>query len=369
MNGLEQHSPHWMVRMNHRVRTLVFLAVLVQLCTHLWQQSPGTTFWLLALLQFALYPHLVYLLASHVSQPTRTEMVALRLDAILLGSWIAWLGFPLWIAFPLAIGTIISSAVYLGAPGALQSLAGLLIGTANMALMHGLEFQPQTDLLTSSLGMLALALYLLLVAQSAHKRGQQLRTARENLRRGELALQQQLNENQALQQQLRKQANQDALTGLYNRRYLDATFERELSRCRRESRPLSILALDIDHFKSINDRYGHPAGDEVLRTLARLLKGQARASDVVCRHGGEEFIALLPNMPQQTALERAEFLRRQMQATTTPAAGAQIVATLSIGVATFPENGHNMLDLMSQADAALYRAKQSGRNRICAAGR
>jgi diguanylate cyclase len=108
-----------------------------------------------------------------------------------------------------------------------------------------------------------------------------------------------------LQEKLREQANRDSLTGLFNRRYLEGTLERELARCKRENAPLTMLLLDIDHFKLVNDTYGHQAGDEVLRVFARALLESARAEDIVCRYGGEEFLLVLPKMPLNIARGRA----------------------------------------------------------------
>jgi diguanylate cyclase (GGDEF)-like protein len=140
--------------------------------------------------------------------------------------------------------------------------------------------------------------------------------------------------------------------------------ERELARCQRESQPLSLLVMDIDHFKRINDEHGHPAGDEVLRQVAQMLSAQARSSDVVCRYGGEEYLVLLPNMTARTALVRAEQYRSQLQSMAIPFNGDALHVTLSIGMASYPKHGHTVHDLIRLADAALYQAKQAGRNRV-----
>jgi diguanylate cyclase (GGDEF)-like protein len=179
-----------------------------------------------------------------------------------------------------------------------------------------------------------------------------------------LALQKQLHEIHALQALLSEQVTRDPLTGLYNRRYLDTTLERELVRCRREGQPLSLMLIDIDHFKQTNDTYGHQAGDEVLKQLAALLTEQARAADVPCRFGGEEFLLLLPGMPQDVALERAEQWRRTFEATTFVFGEFRIHVTLSFGIATYPGHGTSAAALIRCADRALYRAKKEGRNRV-----
>src|SRR5690606_28138253 len=144
------------------------------------------------------------------------------------------------------------------------------------------------------------------------------RRTRDRLRDNEQALQRQLAEIQALQFQLKQQAERDPLTGLFNRRYLTATMDRELARVRREGRPLSLMLIDVDHFKSVNDVLGHQAGDECLIRLATLLRINTRESDVVCRWGGDEFLVLLPTLPCEAALERAEAYRRAFERLPSP---------------------------------------------------
>lgn len=364
MPPTETRPAHWIVEMNHKVRSGIFAVVFVMMLSHLAQGTQSWTVWGWLVLQFLVYPHLIYLWGRYAEDPTRVEMRALLLDPLLIGGWLAWLGFPLWISFPVAIGTLISISLYRGTRGTLQALAALIVGAAVVMVLDRPHFEPQTDGLTTALSMLALSAYLLMVAEGARQRGLKLRAAREELRSKEQALQRQLDANRVLQQQLQEQANRDPLTGLFNRRYLDATMERELARCQRESQPLSLLVMDIDHFKRINDEHGHPAGDEVLRQVAQLLAGRARNSDVVCRYGGEEYLVLLPNMTAHTALVRAEEYRSQLQAMGIPFEDKTLRTTLSIGMASFPKHGRTVHELIRLADAALYQAKQAGRNRV-----
>ena len=175
-------------------------------------------------------------------------------------------------------------------------------------------------------------------------------------------------ELRALQAQLREQAIRDPLTGLYNRRYLDETLRRELARAARDGYPLSLLMLDVDRFKRLNDTHGHPAGDEVLRLLGGLLQQHARISDIPCRYGGEEFVLVLLDVSPEVARERAERMRRDFADLRIAFGGAEIQATLSIGVSSYPDHGQTAGELIRAADLALYDAKQSGRNRVCYAG-
>ena len=166
--------------------------------------------------------------------------------------------------------------------------------------------------------------------------------------------------------QLRELADRDPLTGTYNRRYFDVTIARELSYCRRHGTSLALILIDIDHFKSVNDTYGHRAGDQLLISLADLLKRNSRGSDIICRFGGEEFLIALPDTDCATAAARAEEYARGFSDAGARWQGQQISATLSAGVASFPEQAEDADKLLRCADIALYQAKKSGRNRVVA---
>ena len=185
----------------------------------------------------------------------------------------------------------------------------------------------------------------------------QLRAANDRLR-------QQLEEIGTLQEALKEQAIRDSLTGCFNRRYLDETLERELWRARREGYPLAVVILDLDHFKQINDTYGHLAGDEALRVLADRLRADIRHEDVLCRYGGEEFVILMPRMPLVIAAERAERWRASIAAIRVRFGSFELHFTASAGVAAYPDHARMPDDLMNCADVALYQAKENGRNRV-----
>ncbi len=171
-------------------------------------------------------------------------------------------------------------------------------------------------------------------------------------------------EVQALQERLREQATHDALTGLYNRRYLEESLGRELILAARNGHPVSVIMGDLDNFKAINDRYGHQGGDEILRAFGDLLKRQVRGSDIYCRYGGEEFLLVLPQMSEENAAERAEQLRAALAAAPVSYGASLIAVTASFGVATFPQDGRTGDEVMAAADKALYAAKAAGRNRV-----
>lgn len=185
----------------------------------------------------------------------------------------------------------------------------------------------------------------------------ELRFANERLRN-------QLTEIQALQAQLREQAIRDPLTGLHNRRFLSESLDREIARAEREARPIAFALMDIDHFKHVNDTYGHGAGDGVLMALAALLRDTTRRSDIVCRYGGEEFIVLMPGMAAEAAVKRADEWRERFAATIVRIDEIEIRATLSVGLAHFPAHGRDGPEVLRAADEALYDAKSKGRNKV-----
>ena len=166
---------------------------------------------------------------------------------------------------------------------------------------------------------------------------------------------------------LREQSIRDPLTNLFNRRFLDESLDRELARARRDGVPLAVLMVDIDHFKQLNDTYGHPAGDEVIRRLGNLLRTGARGGDLPCRYGGEEFLLVLPNMTAETAVERAEQWRQAFSRERVRVGEHDVRSTASIGVAVFPWHGECRETLIRAADEALYAAKRGGRNRVVVA--
>ena len=183
-------------------------------------------------------------------------------------------------------------------------------------------------------------------------------------RRVEMQLRQQLEENQKLQAALQELATRDSLTGCFNRRYLDETLERELSRSRREGYPLAVVIIDLDHFKRINDTYGHQAGDQALVVFAETLRADIRHEDLLCRYGGEEFVVLMPGMPLAIAAERAEVWRRKIADIRVHFGNFELSFTASAGIAAYPDHGKMPDELTKAADTALYQAKKTGRDRV-----
>ncbi len=171
-------------------------------------------------------------------------------------------------------------------------------------------------------------------------------------------------EIETLQAKLREQAIRDTVTGLFNRRYLEETLEREIARAARQKLAVSVIMMDLDRCKNVNDSFGHKAGDMILQALGRLLLKHTRGMDVACRYGGEEFAVVLPGAPLATAAQRAEQIRAEFQALRVAHNGNVMSATLSLGVAEYPHNGVNGDQVLDAADKGLYDAKQNGRNRV-----
>lgn len=168
---------------------------------------------------------------------------------------------------------------------------------------------------------------------------------------------------------LLEQSVRDHLTGLFNRRYMEATLERELLRAIRKHLPLGIIMLDMDDLKHFNDTWGHAAGDAALRQVGGLLLNQIRGEDIACRYGGDEFILILPDAEPHVTLGRAEQIGRLARWSYLQLDGQSLPSvTLSMGVAVFPTHGSTSEAILKSADEALYHAKHSGRNRVVMAG-
>lgn len=175
--------------------------------------------------------------------------------------------------------------------------------------------------------------------------------------------------NLKLRETLRLQSIRDPLTGLFNRRYMEESLERELSRADRSNKPLSVMMLDLDHFKQFNDSFGHDAGDALLVAVGDYLRANTRTSDIVCRYGGEEMVLILPDASEDNALVRAETLRAGIRALEVRSRGSSIgQVTCSIGLAVYPIHAKTGADVLKAADIALYEAKHTGRDRVVVAG-
>jgi diguanylate cyclase (GGDEF)-like protein len=195
----------------------------------------------------------------------------------------------------------------------------------------------------------------------------QRKRADDELRKANQNLQLQLAQIQQLQAELREQATHDVLTGLFNRRYMQEILKQCLADAERYDSLVSIMMLDIDHFKQLNDEYGHKAGDLMLQAIGTLIGSSIRQMDTACRYGGEEFVVIMPRANLDVAMCRADELRTAFENMCITYQNHQLRATISIGVASFPTHGTDDDTLLRAADQALYMAKAIGRNRACTA--
>lgn len=194
------------------------------------------------------------------------------------------------------------------------------------------------------------------------ERTQELEESQQKLHEVNLELQAQLDSITVLEKELREMAIHDALTGLYNRHYLSERLAAEYSRARRGNHSIAFLLMDMDHFKNINDTYGHLAGDYTLQSAAKIISAQTRRSDIACRYGGEEFMVVMPDILPRDAMLRAEYFRTCIEELPIEFDGKIIHLTVSIGLAIFPQHGEDNDTILSSVDTALYQAKAKGRN-------
>ena len=174
----------------------------------------------------------------------------------------------------------------------------------------------------------------------------------------------QMQEIVSLQEKLREQAIRDPLTELYNRRILQEAIEREIAQSLRNETEFCLAMIDVDNFKQLNDRYGHTAGDLVLKSLARILENNTRRGDISCRYGGEEFAILLPGASLEGARKRAQQWRKAFQMLHPSFNGHELQVTLSIGIASYPQHGMDVDSIVGAADKALYESKEKGKNKV-----
>jgi diguanylate cyclase (GGDEF)-like protein/PAS domain S-box-containing protein len=200
-----------------------------------------------------------------------------------------------------------------------------------------------------------------LYTNSLHELEERKRT-QARLRRANKKLKIQLEQIEALQAELREQAIRDALTGIFNRRYLEEILPEKIKQCRQENLPLSLMMIDIDHFKTVNDSYGHQAGDIILQYLGNLFQRGFDNKGIACRYGGEEFVIVLPGISMDEAYEYADKLRQDFSEYRLASGKNTIQATVSIGIANLRLHGQDGHSLLVAADNALYQAKQAGRN-------
>jgi diguanylate cyclase len=333
------------VRRIHGLRTLGlglgFLCVGSVLRLH--EASPG---WWIALLANAfLWPHVAWMLARRSANPRRAEMRNLMVDSALGGVWIAAMQFCLLPSVLLAAMLSVDK-VSVGGPALLLRALGLLVaGCVAAAALLGVPVDFATPMPVIVACIPLLVLYPLAISTVTYSMGRKL--AKQNRRLDVLG-------------------RTDGLTGLANRRQGFAQVGKELARYHRTGRAAVLVILDIDRFKDINDRYGHPAGDEVLCAVAETLRECCRAVDLTARYGGDEFLLVFPDTELRGAETAARRIRRSLEAQTFDNA-PDLRCTVSLGAAEANSETTTVAAWIQRADAALYRAKAEGRNRFVGA--
>jgi diguanylate cyclase len=311
----------------------------------LWQEGAPTWVWALLLANAFLWPHLAYLLARGSLDPYRAELNNMTADSAIGGAWVAAIGFNL---VPSAV-LVAMLAMDKAAVGGLRFLGrcafAQVVTALAVILATGFPLQLRSELPAVLASMPLLFIYPVLVGQTAYRLAR--RVAHDN-------------------RLLAAMSTIDGLTGLLNRASWERAAENEFSRCRRSNLVSCVLMLDLDHFKAINDRYGHAAGDDVLRAVGAIMRRALRQHDVAGRYGGEEFAILLPGTDAAGAAPLAERLRRRIaSAALEPRLGLR--ATASIGYASLAPLDASHVTWIDRADRALYRAKDAGRNRCAGA--
>lgn len=300
-------------------------------------------YWVLWALNGFIWPHLAYFKAMRSATPFQTERQHLLFDSVSGGFWVVAMGFNLlassMIIMMLWMNNIAAGGVRLFLKGVVASLVGLVIGLVVFDWHLNLSADPL--IVFSCLPMLVA--YPVAIGSITYR----------------LAIQ--LHQQKELLKQL---SRVDGLTGLYNRHYWESRVVELMALVKRNSEPLALILLDVDHFKSINDTHGHLTGDHVLQQIARLLRLNLRESELLGRYGGEEFALVLPNTDSDAAYATAERLRRLIQlAHFDSDKGVSLSCTISLGVASYHNGFQDYNDWFRAADNALYTAKEQGRNK------
>jgi diguanylate cyclase len=329
-------------RRMHAPRTLGLGLGFFCVASVLWQNGANPVTWAALALNGFAWPHVARLIATRSRDPYRAELRNLAADSGAGGVWVAAMGFNLLPSVLLVVMLTMDKISAGGFKFLARTAAVQIACCAAAVIAFGFDFRPTTTMLNVIASLPLLVAYPLAVGIATYRLSRRVREQNRML----AAL-----------------SRTDGLSGLLNRIAWEQFVYLEMARLRRSRQPASLLMLDIDHFKAINDQHGHPAGDEVIRAVAEILSRTLRTSDVAGRYGGEEFGVVLPDTDGQGAAVIAERIRRRIEGATM---GRETVlqCTVSIGIAQARPDSEDAGDWIARADRALYEAKRQGRNRV-----
>lgn len=298
--------------------------------------------WLLLLLNGFVWPHLAYLLAIRSSAPFKAEIRNLQIDALFGGAWLAVMGFN---ALPSAIIVAMMGMNNIAAGGKTLFFKGLVaqaVTALAVFLLAGMPFQPETTPFQLYLCLPMIIIYPIFLGNVTYRTSRKLAEHKQAI----------------MQISVR-----DGLTGLYNRRHWESLLDNEIESHRRYHHKTTLVLIDIDHFKEINDNYGHGVGDQAIILLAQELQQTMRAADIIGRYGGDEFAAILPHSTAEQAQKALERLQSRLDNDLFPQ-HPELRVRISAGIAECKEAEESAAQWLNAADTALYKAKNGGRNRI-----
>ncbi|MBI4774421.1 MAG: diguanylate cyclase [Deltaproteobacteria bacterium] len=309
--------------------------------TVFYQKAMPVPFWAGLVANGFLWPHIAYIWAKHSRNPYKAEIRNLMIDSFLGGLWVPLMSFNV---LPSVLILIMMSMDNISVGGIRLFIKGMFAHiTAGVlaVLIFGFDLKPESTMLNVLSCLPMLTVFPLHIGMISHRLSLELSRQKR---------------------QLESLSQTDGMSDLYNRRYWEELVGIEFHRCKRSKGSSSLILIDIDHFKDINDRYGHATGDEVIRDIAKLLRAGLRQTDIVGRFGGDEFGIVLPDTDAGGACTVAEKLRKKIQASILQNK-RDGQCTASFGIAEVEGNIKKHGDWIERADRALYRAKQEGRNR------
>src|SRR5690606_15781368 len=328
------------VRRIHRMRMLGTALCALPIASVLDERGAGWVAWLALLLNALAWPQIANCVTRRARAPARMQFRCLMLDSAASGAWVATMALSIVPASLFATMAIADKIAAGGWPLARRSTLAMVVAFVLAWGLLGWPLEPETSQRTALLCIPFLFIYTVSLSLVTNRLGQRIRVQNRELER---------------------RNRTDPAMQVPNRPWFEAVAAEELARFQRSGQPATLVLLDVDRFKSINDRYGHGTGDEVLKRIAGLLRRSVRETDLPARYGGDEFALLLANTSLERALEVAERIRRDAAALRFESEPS-LSCTLSIGVAQASDGDRTLDAWMRSADSALYRAKDAGRN-------